>query len=171
MHPNHIPPRHRRSQPLRHPPKPPRQPSPIPSPGRHPHQPTRSPQHQHSQQQRAIHHHHHVAALALPCTPAKIIINLAMKSHPFPRIPLVLVTTASLLAVNAFAAYAADKKAPPAKPATQYAAFDTHPSEHLTIAADPCDDPKDCDFFRLPYVQTGFIPARVLFTNDGDAAL
>jgi hypothetical protein len=91
-----------------------------------------------------------------------------MKSHPFPRIPLVLVTTASFLAANAFAA---DKKAPPAKPATQYAAFDTHPSEHLTIAADPCDDPRDCDFFRLPYIQHGFIPIRVIFTNDGDAPL
>src|ERR1700761_5335974 len=87
--------------------------------------------------------------LALPCTPAKIIINLAMKSHPFPDIPLFLVTTACLLAAPSFAA---DKKAPPAKPANQYAAFDTHAKEQLTIAADPCDDPKDCDFFRLPYV-------------------
>jgi hypothetical protein len=91
-----------------------------------------------------------------------------MKSHLFSRIPLVLVTTSVLLAVNTFAA---DKKAPPAKPASQYPAFDTHPSEHLTIAADPCDDPKDCDFFRLPYIQRGFIPIRVIFTNDGDAPL
>ena len=91
-----------------------------------------------------------------------------MKSHPFPNIPVFLVTTACLLAAPSFAA---DKKAPPAKPANQYAAFDTHPQEHLTIAADPCDDPKDCDFFRLPYVQHGFIPVRVIFTNDGDAPL
>jgi hypothetical protein len=91
-----------------------------------------------------------------------------MKSHPFSRIPLVLVTTFILLAVNAFAA---DKKAPPVKPANQYPAFDAHPGEHLTIAADPCDDPKDCDFFRLPYIQHGFIPIRVIFTNDGDAPL
>ena len=66
---------------------------------------------------------------------------------------------------------AADKKAPPPKPANQYATFDAHPNEHVTVAADPCDDPKDCDFFRLPYVQHGFIPVRVIFTNDGDAAL
>jgi hypothetical protein len=91
-----------------------------------------------------------------------------MKSHPFPKIPLILVTTICLLAVNAFAA---DKKAPPVKPASQYAAYDTHPNEHLSIAADPCDDPKDCDFFRLPYIQHGFIPVRVVFTNDGDTAL
>jgi hypothetical protein len=91
-----------------------------------------------------------------------------MKSHPFPNIPFFLVTTAFLLVAPSFAA---DKKAPPAKPASQYAAFDTHPKEQLTIAADPCDDPKDCDFFRLPYVQHGFIPVRVIFTNDGDAPL
>ena len=67
----------------------------------------------------------------------------------------------------------ADKKksAPPAKPASQYAAFDTHPNEHVTIAAEPCDDPKECDFFRLPYVQHGFIPVRVIVTNDSDADL
>jgi hypothetical protein len=91
-----------------------------------------------------------------------------MKSHPYPKIPLQVVTALCLLAPLT---RAADKKAPPAKPANQYAAFDTHPNEHLTIAADPCDDPKDCDFFRLPYVQHGFIPVRVIFTNDGDAAL
>ena len=66
---------------------------------------------------------------------------------------------------------AADKKAPPAKPAAQYIAFDTHEKEHVTIAADPCDDPKSCDFFRLPYIQHGFLPVRVVVTNDGDRAL
>ena len=91
-----------------------------------------------------------------------------MKSHRFSRIALLLVTTACLLAAPSFAA---DKKAPPAKPANQYAAFDAHPNEHLTIAADPCDDPRDCAFFRLPYIQHGFIPVRVIFTNDGDAAI
>jgi hypothetical protein len=63
------------------------------------------------------------------------------------------------------------KEAPPAKPAAQYAAFDTHPNEHVTIAADPCIEPKDCSFFRLPYVEHGFIPVRVIVTNDGDTAL
>ena len=91
-----------------------------------------------------------------------------MKSHPFSKIPVLLVTTCL------FAAYLhAEKKkvAPPAKPAAQYAAFDAHPNEKVTVAADPCDDPKDCDFFRLPYIQHGFIPIRVIFTNDGDTAL
>jgi hypothetical protein len=99
-----------------------------------------------------------------------MIINLAMKSHRFQQIPLLVVTTTCLLAVTSFAA---DKPrtAPPAKPASQYATFDAHPKEQVTIAADPCDDPKDCPFFRLPYVQHGFIPVRVIITNDSDTAL
>jgi hypothetical protein len=99
-----------------------------------------------------------------------MIINLAMKSHRFPQIPLLLVTTTCLFAVTC---RASDKprKAPPAKPASQYAAFDAHPNEKVTVAAEPCDDVKDCDFFRLPYVSHGFIAVRVIFTNDGDTAL
>jgi hypothetical protein len=99
-----------------------------------------------------------------------MIINLAMKSHRFPHIPLLLVTTTCLFAVTSFAS---DKprKAPPAKPANQYAAFDAHANEKVTVAAEPCDDVKDCDFFRLPYVSHGFIAVRVIFTNDGDTAL
>ena len=99
-----------------------------------------------------------------------MIINLAMKSHPFPQIALLVVTTTCLFTVTSFAS---DKprKAPPPKPANQYAAFDAHPTEKVTVAAEPCDDPKDCDFFRLPYVQHGFLPIRVIFTNDSDTAL
>jgi hypothetical protein len=65
----------------------------------------------------------------------------------------------------------AANKLPPAKPASTYPASDTHPDEHLTIAADPCDDPHLCPFFRLPYLQHGLLPIRVIFTNDGDRAL
>ncbi len=79
--------------------------------------------------------------------------------------------TLCLLLAAAPSGWAAKKLAPPAKPATQYAASDTHPNEHVTIAADPCLDPKACDFFRLPYVQHGFIPVRVVVTNDSDRAL
>jgi len=68
-------------------------------------------------------------------------------------------------------ANAADKKASPARPAGQYLAFDTHEKEHVTVAADPCADPKNCGFFRLPYIQHGFLPVRVVVTNDGDKAL
>jgi hypothetical protein len=77
----------------------------------------------------------------------------------------------ALTCILAVTAMAADHKAPPVKPASQYAAFDTHPNEHVTIAADPCVEPEQCSFFRLPYVQHGFIPVRVIITNDGDTAL
>jgi hypothetical protein len=63
------------------------------------------------------------------------------------------------------------KSAPPAKAANTYPAFDTHPDEHVTIAADPCDDPKLCPFFRLPYLEHGLLPIRVVITNDSDRAL
>lgn len=96
-----------------------------------------------------------------------------MKSHTFRTISAVLVTTAlaTIASLVTTPSLAADKKAPPAKPAGEYLAFDAHPNEHVTVAADPCDRPSDCDFFRLPYLEHGFLPIRVIFTNDSDAAL
>src|ERR1700733_12577983 len=91
-----------------------------------------------------------------------------MMSYRFPTISILLVTTFCIFAATT---QAADKKAPPPKPANQYAAFETHANEKVTVAADPCDDPRDCDFFRLPYIQHGFIPIRVIFTNDGDTPI
>ena len=63
------------------------------------------------------------------------------------------------------------RSAPPPYSATSYPANESHPNEHLTIAADPCLDPKQCSFFRLPYIQHGLLPIRVIFTNDGDRSL
>ncbi len=82
----------------------------------------------------------------------------------------------SVLAVSVLSclpANAADKKkpAPPAKPAVQYIAFDAHANEHVTVAADPCTNPRACDFFRLPYIQHGFVPVRVIISNDSDHIL
>jgi hypothetical protein len=85
---------------------------------------------------------------------------------------LLAVAAAALRCLSPLAAHAADhKSAPPAKPAAEYPANDTHPDEHVTIAADPCDDPKLCSFFRLPYIQHGLLPIRVVITNDSDRAL
>ena len=82
------------------------------------------------------------------------------------------VLAAALLCLAPTALRAADhKSAPPAKPASEYAANDTHADEHVTIAAEPCDDPKLCSFFRLPYIQHGLLPVRVIITNDSDRAL
>ena len=84
----------------------------------------------------------------------------------------VLAATLAATLLGLAPAHAADhKSAPPAKPAAEYAANDTHPNEHVTVAAEPCDDPKQCPFFRLPYLQHGLLPIRVIFTNDSDHAL
>jgi hypothetical protein len=86
-----------------------------------------------------------------------------------PATALRAMLAATLLCLTA---HAADKKAaPPAKPAAEYAANDAHPTEHVTVAAEPCDDPKLCSFFRLAYIQHGLLPIRVIFTNDSDRAL
>ncbi len=89
------------------------------------------------------------------------------------RFVFVRITILASVVLSCVAAHAADKarSAPPAKPAAQYVAFDAHPNEKVTVAADPCTDPKACDFFRLPYVQHGFIPVRVIISNDSDRAL
>jgi hypothetical protein len=82
-----------------------------------------------------------------------------------------LVLAAALTLTCAIPAHAGDKKAPPPKPAAEYPANDSHPNEHVTIAIDPCDNQKDCDFFRLPYVAHSLIPVRIIVTNDGDTAI
>jgi hypothetical protein len=100
-----------------------------------------------------------------------MIINLLMKSHRPCTIPSKTLLCAIALTALTLPSFANDKKAPPPKPASQYAAFDAHAQEHVTIAAEPCTDSRDCPFFRLPYISHGFIPVRVIITNDGDTAL
>jgi hypothetical protein len=80
--------------------------------------------------------------------------------------------TAGVAVLFAVSAWASDhKSAPPPKPAIEYAAYDDHPAEHVTIAAEPCDDPKQCSFFRLEYIQHGLLPVRVIISNESDQAL
>jgi hypothetical protein len=80
---------------------------------------------------------------------------------------------AVFLALFVLPAAASDKPrpAPPVQPATKYAAVDIHPNEHVSVAAEPCTDQEDCKFFRLPYVMHGFLPIRVIITNDRDQPL
>ena len=93
-----------------------------------------------------------------------MIINRAML--PLPKLFLVF------LAIP-LAALASDKPrpAPPVKPALEYPVNEAHPAEKVTIAADPCDREESCKFFRLPYVSHGFLPVRVIITNDRDQPL
>jgi len=99
---------------------------------------------------------------------------------PASRTPRATTRLTAQLALSALAsgfflaaplAFAANKSAPPAKPATEYPAHETHDDEHFTVAIDPCLAPKDCSFFRVPYVENGFLPVRVIFTNDSDHAV
>ena len=99
-----------------------------------------------------------------------MIINLSMKSH----ILHTLRTSLLVAAVSAslpLSLHASGKKAPPVLPASQYPAFDTHAQEHVSVAIDPCTEPRNCDFFRLPYIRHSLIPVRVIITNDSDTAL
>jgi hypothetical protein len=77
---------------------------------------------------------------------------------------------AALLALP-LSTFAADKKMPPAKPASEYTLFESHPNEKVTVAAEPCDKPDQCAFFRNKYIEHGFLPVRVIITNDGDKPL
>ncbi len=96
------------------------------------------------------------------CTPP---VTTRLTAH------LALSALASAFFLAAPIAFAANKSAPPAKPATEYPAHETHDDEHFTVAIDPCLAPKDCSFFRVPYVENGFLPVRVIFTNDSDHAV
>ncbi|MDR3745105.1 MAG: hypothetical protein P4K80_03120 [Acidobacteriaceae bacterium] len=110
------------------------------------------------------------AAAVQSTTSARAIAFAALRSIFRTALPSIIV--AALLSLSSTLARAADHKAPPPESAAStYPANDAHPDEHLTIAAEPCDEPKKCSFFRLSYIQNGLLPVRVIFTNDGDRAL
>lgn len=81
------------------------------------------------------------------------------------------IAAATLCFFASHLAAAGEKSAPAAKAATEYAAHDSHPNEHVTVAAEPCDEDKNCGFFRLNYNDHGLLPIRVIITNDSDQAL
>ena len=63
---------------------------------------------------------------------------------------------------------AAEHPPPPAGVATSYPAFVAHPDEHVTIAADPYNTKEKASCFRIDYLKYGFMPIRIIVTNDGD---
>jgi hypothetical protein len=78
-----------------------------------------------------------------------------------------LMTVALLLATLAVASKV--YTAPKAFPAKTYPARDEHPTENVTIAADPYDMPdKAASVFTLPYREKGYLPIYLIITNDGD---
>jgi hypothetical protein len=79
-----------------------------------------------------------------------------------------------LLFAFAFAGVAHADKArvpAPALPAAQYPLHDTHEKEKVTIAAEPGDTDATNPKTRLDYAHHGFMPVRVIVTNDADTAI
>jgi hypothetical protein len=87
-----------------------------------------------------------------------------------PRLVVAVWLLASLLwcPLLLLRAGAADHEAPPAGVATSYPAFDLHPAEKVAIAADPYNTPEKASIFRIKYLQYGFMPIRIIVTNNGD---
>lgn len=76
--------------------------------------------------------------------------------------------TLCIAALLSSSALAADHKPPPVGNVTDYAASDTHANEQVTVAAEPFDKPEKAKFFRVSYLEYGFLPVRVIITNNSD---
>jgi hypothetical protein len=88
-----------------------------------------------------------------------------------PVTPARLVAAVLLLAAVVFCS---DKgfTPPPANPAATYPAHESHDDEKVAIALDPYDSPQKADaIFKLKYRDYGFLPVRLIITNDGDKPL
>jgi hypothetical protein len=89
-----------------------------------------------------------------------IIVPVALRSFIAPL-------ACALLLLSVGVAIAEHPPAP-AGPASSYPAFETHPDEHVTIAVDPYDTKEKLSCFRIDYMKYGFLPIRIIVTNDGD---
>ena len=62
--------------------------------------------------------------------------------------------------------------APKVYHANTYPARDEHPMEHVSIAIDPYDmADKTAGVLRVPYNEEGFLPIRLIVSNDGDSTV
>ena len=60
---------------------------------------------------------------------------------------------------------------PPAAPAKTYPAHESHDDEKVSIAIDPYDMPDKAKIFRINYQERGFLPIRLIISNDSDQYL
>jgi hypothetical protein len=60
---------------------------------------------------------------------------------------------------------------PPAAHASTYPAHESHDDEKVSIAIDPYDVPEKAAIFRVKYQAHGFLPVRVMVSNDSDKML
>jgi hypothetical protein len=86
---------------------------------------------------------------------------------PVTRRSLNLLLTGCIVVFSA-AITAAEHAPAPATAASTYPAFDAHADEHVAIAADPYDTKEKASCFRMEYLKLGFMPVRIIVTNDGD---
>jgi hypothetical protein len=64
-----------------------------------------------------------------------------------------------------------DSTVPPATHAKTYPACETHNDEKVSVAIDPFDTPEKASVFHTNFMQHGFLPVRVIISNDSDATL
>ena len=57
---------------------------------------------------------------------------------------------------------------PPAAAPKTYPAHESHEDEKVSIAIDPFDMPEKARIFRTNYQQKGFLPIRLIISNDND---
>ena len=76
----------------------------------------------------------------------------------------------ALVVLAVLASMAKDKEwvAPKTFHAKTYPARDAHEDEKVTIAADPYDMLDKASIFTVNYKQEGFLPIRLMVSNDGD---
>lgn len=77
---------------------------------------------------------------------------------------LLCVVPGSVLLPGAHAEHAV----PAAGVATSYPAFDQHANEQVAIAAEPYNTQDKASVFRFKFLQYGFLPVRIIVTNNGD---
>ena len=76
---------------------------------------------------------------------------------------------AGLVVFTCMLAYAGKDFTPPrAQHARTYPAHDDHLLEHVTIAIDPYDLASKASLFRTNWRETGYLPIRLIISNDGD---
>ncbi|TCK71775.1 hypothetical protein [Acidipila rosea] len=63
---------------------------------------------------------------------------------------------------------AGSHKPPAPKDATTYPAVDIHPQELVAVAAEPFETKDKTTFFRVDYLKYGFMPIRIIVTNNGE---
>ena len=60
---------------------------------------------------------------------------------------------------------------PPAEHAKTYALAEAHDDEHTVIAIDPYDAAPKTAIFKIKYKEIGFLPVRLIISNDGSKPL